>query len=210
LSKKEAFRSYNDYYNNTEEKTYIDRYLIPNITKIIQNIHSKNQMNLKEFLSTGNVRENYTKFLYYLDFNLSSSFKECIKTYLKSLGYTVNLPLKLIEIYIETTSGPKDSCLFYFKCDITFDSINSSLPFYTLLKVNNIERYIKSGEYTHNSVDPNDMSILFIENLDNKDYSSNIKPSKSYIYDTDKIDSLYRTKNTLYLLDPFYTSASKI
>jgi hypothetical protein len=205
MSKRELFRSYNDYYNEDEEKTYIDKYLVPNITKIIDNIHSKNTTSLKEFLPQ---RVNYTPFLYYLDFNLSSSFKGYITRYLQNLGYTVNIPLKLTNIYIE--NNPGTTCMFYFHCNINFNSINSSLPFYVLLKVNNIEKYIISGEYTHNPIDINDISILFMENVDNINNPTNVKPSKSYIYKEIDIDTLYRTKNTLYLLDPFYTSGSNV
>jgi hypothetical protein len=200
---KELFRSYNDYYSTEEEKTYIDKYLVPNITNIITSIHSKNTTSLKVFLPQ---RVNYTPFLYYLDFNLSSSFKQYIQRYLQNLGYTVNIPLKLTDIYIE--NNPGITCMFYFHCNINFNSINSSLPFYVLLKVNNIQKYIVLNNYTHNLIDLDDMSILFMENTDNLNNTTSVKPSKSYLYDDNEIDidTLYRTKNTLYLLDPFYTS----
>ena len=187
FQKRETFRSYNNYYNLDEEKTYIDKYLIPNITKIIDTIQLKNTMSLQQFLPQ---RVNYEKYLYYMDFNLSSSFKDYIVNYLKNIGYTTNIPLKLTDIYIE--KNPQLSCMFYFHCDINFNSINSALPFYVLLRVNNINKYIVSGDYTHNLVDPNDMSILFMENIDNINNTTSVKASKSYIYNDTNLDTLYR------------------
>ena len=191
------------------------------------NLFQAETKRLDELLATVNrdtlpdYRSTYTKHPSYFRFKHNETFKNfLLKTinqvlkrdpnYAKSKFVFVR---EIYNLYWNDTNQSKTNQTnstrhFIFNVDLNdpIKAFTRRLKVY--LTVTNINKYLDdNGEYSEVAITPDDISLQYI-GTDNALTYFTVSPSASDILGEKNLNSYYRTKNTLFLLDPFITSGN--
>ena len=182
----------------TVDETYIIPLEKPSFKTKTITIQEENEFIIKSIESKTTLDNfdgvSFTDIAYFVDFPLEDEFKNFILRFVNSLslmdrtGKTIlfAIPLKLSDI--KFAKGCKSTiCYYLFKCELINQNLNIPQSFKVCIKVDGKHFFLI---YIKRLVEKGNLSVKGIDNLNN--------------------DSLFRTKNTLFLMDPFLTSSNDI